>query len=237
MSLLSIVRDAWARLGVSDALPSAVMTSGDGNVAIMRALAVQEGKELAARATWQRLVKEATFTTVAAEVQPGVIPSDFDRAIPDTIWNYTEREPMLGPLEPQDWQALKAGLVGPPDLYFRIRGGDFLILPAPPAGEDIRFEYVSTWWVDTNADGAADAATFSADTDAPVLSEELVTLGIIWRWLKRNRLPYADEFAEYNTQVNQAIARDGFRTTVSMGGRRADMGARFPRVPDGSWNL
>lgn len=237
MSLLSIIRDAWARLGVSDTLPAAVITSADANVSVMRALAVQEGRELAARATWQRLVKEATFTTVATETQPGVVPSDFGRAIPDTIWNYTEREPMLGPLEPQDWQALKAGLVGPPDLYFRIRGGDFLILPAPPVGQDIRFEYVSTWWVDTNGDGAADASAFASDTDAPVLSDELLTLGVMWRWLKRNRLPYGDEFAEYTVQVNQAIARDGFRTTLNMGGRRSDMGARFPRVPDGSWNL
>jgi hypothetical protein len=236
VSLLSIVQDAWDRLAVGDTTPATVIGSQDASVQVLRALARQEGRELAARGTWQALTKEASITTTATQIQAGAIPADFSRMIPDTIWNYTEREPLLGPLSPEDWQHLSAGLVGPPDLYYRIRGNELLILPDPPAGETIKFEYVSRWWVDTDADGIADADDFTADTDVPLLSAELMTLGIMWRWLKRNRLPYADEFTEYDVQMRQTLARDATKGTVNMGGRRSDR-ARFPRVPDGSWSL
>lgn len=236
MTLLSIVVDAWERLGIEDDTPGAVATSSAATVKNLRALLTQEGKELAARGMWQALVKEATFTTTATEVQAGVFPADFSRIVPDTVWNYTEREPLLGPLSAREWQELSAGLVGPPDLWFRQRGNDFLILPTPPAGDEIRFEYVSTYWVDTDGDGDGDAVEFSDDDQTSLLPEELLTLGLIWRWLKRNRLPYADEFAEYDTQVRQALARDGIKTTLNMAGRRYAT-TRQPGIPDGSWDL
>lgn len=235
MTALSVVQDAWNRLGIEDDTPSAVVSSGDATVKVLRALLTQEGKELAARGDWQRLVKEKAITTTATQVQTGAVPADFSRMIPETAWNYTENEPLLGPLGAKDWQSLSAGLVGPPDLWFRLRGNDFLLLPTPAASLDIRYEYVSRYWVDTDGDGDGDAETFSADTHTFLLDEELLTLGIMWRWLKRNRLPYADEFAEYQMQVRQSLARDGFKGPLHMGGRR--FGPRRPQVPDGSWDL
>lgn len=234
MTLLSVMQDAWARLGIDDSTPDAVVSSADASMRVLRALLTQEGKELAARGNWQRLVREQSITTTATQIQTGAIPADFSRLIPETAWNYTENEPLLGPTAPKEWQALSAGLVGPPDLWFRLRGNDFLLLPTPVAGLNIRFEYVSTYWVDTDADGDGDAVTFSADTNTFLLSEELLTLGVIWRWLKRNRLPYSDEFTEYNLQVQQELARDGVKGPLNMGGKRL---GRRSMVPDGSWNL
>jgi hypothetical protein len=215
MSLLTIVQNACDRLGLPR--PSVVMASGDDTVRILRGLANQEGKELAARGTWQRLVREATFSTVAQTVQTGAVPSDFSHFINSTVWNYTQQEPLRGPLDPQEWQMLNAGLVAPADLYFRVRGNDFLILPDPPVGEEIRFEYVSSWWVDTDADGVGEADAWAADSNTALLPEELLTLGIIWRWLKSRRMAFAEEFAEYNVQVNQALGRDGGKRVVNMG--------------------
>jgi hypothetical protein len=234
VTLLATVQIACDRLGLPR--PNAVMTSGDDTIRIMRALATQEGRELAARATWQKLTKEQSFTTTATMIQTGALPADFDRFINGTVWNYTQKNPMLGPLEPDEWQQFSAGLVGPPDLYFRMRGNDFLILPTPPAGEEIRFEYVSAFWVDTDADGVGEASAWAADTNSALLDEELIALGIVWRFLKRNKLPFADEFGEYTALVNQAIGRDGARRVVNIAGRASDA-RRMARVPDGSWNL
>ena len=100
----------------------------------------------------------------------------------------------------------------------------------------MRFEYVSRFWVDTNGDGLGDADAWANDANTALLSEELITLGIIWRWLKRNRLPYNDELQEYQGQVNQAIGRDGGKRTVSMGGQY-DPAPRVPSIQDGSWPL
>lgn len=225
MTVLSVVQDAWDRLGIDDTAPDK----------ILRTLLTQEGKELSARGTWQRLVKEMAITTTATQVQTGALPADFSRMIPGTAWNYTENEPLLGPLDGPEWQSLSAGLVGPPDLWFRLRGNDFLLLPTPSAGLDIRYEYVSRYWVDTDSDGVGNAENFGSDADTFLLDEELLTLGVIWRWLKRHRLPYNDEFAEYQMHVQQALGRDGVRGPLEMGGR--SYAQRRPQVPDGSWNL
>jgi len=215
MSLLTLVQAACNRLGLAQ--PSLVMNSGDDTIRNIRALVNQEGRELAARGTWQRLTREHSFTTVAQTVQTGAIPTDFNRFVNNTVWNYTEQEMLRGPLSPQEWQMLSAGLVAPPDLYFRVRGNDFLILPDPPAGETIKYEYVSSWWVDIDDDGIGEGDAFGADTNTSLIPEEILTLGIVWRWLKRNRMAYQDEFAEYNMQVNQALGRDGGKRAINMG--------------------
>lgn len=235
MTALSVVQDAWLRLGIDDDLPGAVWSSVDLTPRVMRSLLTQEGRELAARGAWQRLVKEQSITTTATQAQAGALPSDYSRVIPETVWNYTDREPLIGPIDAREWQALSASVVGPPDLHFRVRGNDFLILPTPEAGQNIRFEYVSAWWVDTDGDGDGDADAPASDTDTFLLPEELLTLGVMWRWLKRNRMPYDDYLAEYTTQVTQALGRDGVKGVLSMGG--TTYGPRRPGVPDGSWNL
>jgi hypothetical protein len=91
--------------------------------------------------------------------------------------------------------------------------------------------------VDTDGDGVGEADTWSGDTNEPLLDAEAMTLGVIWRWLKRNRLPYQDEFQEYDMRVKQLIARDGGAKVLNMGGRAHGEGPRIPGVPDGSWNL
>lgn len=221
MSLLTIVQAACDRLGI--ARPSVVMASADDTIRVMRALANQEGRELAARATWQRLTLRTSFTTLAQQVQTGAVPTDFSRFVPDTAWNETRRLPMNGPLEPHEWQAMAVNENGADsNLYYRVRGNDFLLLPTPSAGDTISYEYVSAYWVDTDADGLGEADAWAADSNTSLLSEELLTLGIVWRWLKRNRLQFADEFAEYVANVSQAIGRDGGRRTINMGGSMGD---------------
>lgn len=215
MTLLTIVQTACDRLGI--ARPSVVMASTDDTIRVMRALATQEGRELAARATWQRLTLEKSFTTVAASVQTSAIPADFGRFITRSAWNHTRRQPMIGPMEPHQWQALTARVTTSQNAIWRQRGNDFLILPTPTAGDTVKYEYVSTYWVDTDADGLGEADAWAADANTSLLSEELIILGLVWRWLKRNRLQYSDEFAEYTAQVSQAIARDGGRAVVNMG--------------------
>lgn len=236
MSLLTIIQAACDRLGLQS--PSVVMASTDNTVRILRALATQEGRELAARGTWQRLVREQSFTTSAQSVQTGAIPADFGHFVNNTVWDYTEQEPLIGPVEPHQWQALSASLTAPADYYFRLRGNDFLMLPVPSAGNNIRFEYVSAYWVDTNGDGIGEASAWAADANTALVPEEIVSLGVVWRWLKRNRMAFGDEYAEYNMQVNQALGRDGSKRIINMGAgedRERLRGDYGTRSTGGNW--
>lgn len=228
MSLLTICQNAANRMG----LPAitVIATSTGVTERNLMALANQEGKELGRAYSWQALTKEKTFTTTAAAVQTGAIPDDFDWIIPDTVFNRTTRRRFTGPLNADEWQTDQAMLVGRVFDSFRIRGNDFLISPTPPAGETVAFEYLTRNWA-KDADATAQAS-MSKDTDTAVLDEELVTLGVIWRFRQSKGLDYAEAFNSYQKQVAQAVMRDGAKPRLDMGAGPVARVPNPPVVPD-----
>ena len=73
---------------------------------------------------------------------------------------------------------------------------------------------------------------FLADDDTSVIDEELIKLGVRWRFLKSKGLEYAEDFRQYEARVETAIVRDGAPARVNMGGTR-----RGSNIPEGSWNV
>jgi hypothetical protein len=230
MTLLTVVRNSCDRIGIQR--PSTAFSSTDQQILQIVGLAQQEGKELAARHNWQVITKEKTFTSVAAETQTSAVPSDFDRFVNDTFFNRTEKRKLEGPLNPQQWQFHKSVVATTLVEAFRQRGDDILITPTPTAGQTMAYEYVSKNWCETS--GAVEQAAWAADTDVGILSEELMTLGVIWRWQKAKGLDYAESFRTYEMQVAQAMSRDGGKPTLNMGTVKSSA-ARYPFVPEGSW--
>lgn len=230
MTLLTLVQNATDRLGITR--PTSGVASTDQQVIQLIGFAQQEGKELAKRHAWQVMTKEQTFTSTAAETQTSAIPSDFDRFIDDTFFNRTEKRKLEGPLSPQQWAFHKSVVATTLVEAFRQRGNSILITPTPTAGQTMAFEYVSTQWCESSA--GVDQSAWAADIDVGLLSEELMTLGVIWRWQKAKGLDYAENFNTYEMQVAQAIARDGGKPTLQIGSAPRD-GARRPLIPDGNW--
>lgn len=234
MSLLTIVQNAADRLGIPR--PSAVIGTADTQVRQILGLAQQEGKELSRWGAWQALVKEQTFTATATETQTGALPDDFGYLVEGAFWNRTANRRVMGPLDPQKWQALKTGLFTSIWDAFRIRGDDLLMNPTPNAGDAMAFEYVTIYWC-TSADSVTERAAWASDDDIAKLDEELMTLGIIWRFLKAKGLDYSEAFRTYQMEVNKAFARDGGTRFLDMALDQGGSGAFDPYVPEGSWTL
>jgi len=235
MSLLTIIQDASDRIGI--VRPSAVTGSADHQVRNLLALAQQEGKELARRGSWQTITKETTFLTTAAETQTNALPADYDRMIPGTFYNRTQKRIVTGPLTAQEYADYKGRLTSLVYEAFRIRGNSILILPTPTANETMAFEYVSKYWAGTSADTASTAAAFAADSDQAFLDEEAMTLGVVWRYLRSRGQDYGEAFAAYERHVAQLLGRDGGARTLYMGARADTRVPRAPQVPDGNWPL
>lgn len=234
LSLLSVVNGCQDRIGLPRS--TTVIGNSDENVRALLGFSNVEGRELAKRATWQALTVEKTFTSIAAETQTGVIPADFDRFINETFFNRTRHRYVEGPLTSQDWQAQKGITASVLTDAFRIRGNSFLLIPTPSAGDTYAYEYVSKYWVDTDADLDGDAEEWAADANTSLLSEYLIGLGTEWRFRQAKGMDYGEIFRIYETQVTQAISRDGAKRSVSMAGGRDD-GPRYPVVIDGDWPL
>jgi len=234
MTIATIVSNATDRIAVT--LGGTSVFSNPGETARqMHALANQEGTELMRRGSWQVLTKETTFNAVAQETQTGVIPEDFDHMLNETFYNRTRKRQVVGPLTPKEWQEQKSIVATVLYDSYRIRGGSVLMIPVPSAGDEYAFEYISNQWVRTTDDEARTA--FTADSDTSVLDEELITLGVIWRFLKAKGFDYAESFRTYELQVSQALARDGSKRTVNFA-QRIDYGRpRYPGIQDGNWNL
>lgn len=233
MSLLTMIQDAADRVGL--ARPSSVVSSSDLQVRQLLGLAQQEGKELAKRHSWQRLVSEKTFTSTATETQASVIPTDFDRYLDDTFFNRTRKRPVYGPLTAQEWQFSKGVVATTVVESWRRRGNAVMLTPTPTAGDTYAFEYVSVNWCQSSAESAQSAWT--ADTDTGLLSEETMTLGVMWRFLKAKGLDFAEDFRSYELRVAQEIARDGGKPTLNAGISANPLRAKSIYIPDGSWNL
>ena len=236
MTLLTVVQNACNELGISS--PSTVIGNADSQIKQLLALSNREGKALAARPTagWEELVTEATHTTLAAANQGALstIAPGYKYIIHKTLFNRTTQRPLIGELTPEEWQLLQATPTSNVYDHFRIRNGDLLIDPIPAAGETIAFEYMSKLWCESSG-GTAQAA-WAADTDLGRLDEELLTLGLIWRWKAMKGFDYKEEFAEYERQVTDAICRNGVKPTLSLNNSK---GQYQPGVfiPTGNWTI
>jgi hypothetical protein len=234
MSLLTLTQSACDRIGV--ARPSQIIGSSDQQTRSLLGLAGQEGVELARRHSWQALITEATFVTTATETQSGAIPADFSRFVPDTFWNRTRNWRVAGPVSPQRWQAIKSGLIVQPWGSFRQRGNTLLLSPVPSAGDTIAFEYVSDYWCE-NAAGTVGRAMWEADDDVARLDEELISLGVVWRFQRARGLDYSESFRTYETEVVRMMARDGGQATLDMGMGNDGSSVLDPTVPESTWSI
>lgn len=217
--------------------PSSYVGNTDPVARQLVALANAEGRSLASRHRWNKLIKEATHTTLAAASQGTVasIASGFDYLLGDTMWNRTQDREVPA-ITAEEWQAYQANGVAGPFTKFRIRDGTLYMVPTPTAGHTLAFEYVSKNWCESS--GGTDQDAWTADTDVGILDENLMGLGLLWRYKKAKGLEYGEDFADYERLVANAIARDNPQPRLSLTKyRRAGRFIGEDSVPEGSWSL
>lgn len=235
MTLKTLVNDAQDILSLPRS--STVTSSTDPNVRLLKTLASQEGRLLAKSFNWQAITTEATFASVAQAEQTNALPADFDRLIYESMYNRSQLRRITGPLNSSEWQAQQALSTSLLTDAFRIRGDSILISPTPESGDTYAFEYVSKNWCQSS--GGTGQAAWVADDDNGILDENLMLLGLIWRYRKARGFDYAEEMTTYEMEKAQAQMRDG-------GGRRTRNFAQdtslydhanMPVVQEGNWNL
>jgi hypothetical protein len=217
MTLLSIVQDACGEVGISQ--PASVISNTDTNTVQMLALANRGGKVLSRRGQWTVLNKEHTFNT-AASTAAYALPSDFDYVINETVWDRANYWKFRGAISAPVWQAIKSGLVTTVGLRkgYRIKGAtstQFYIDPTPTATEACVYEYQSVnWCADSSATGQS---KWAADDDVGVLSEDLLTEDLVWRWLRAKGLDYAEEMRTFELDIQAALGREAGAPILNMG--------------------
>lgn len=235
MTLLTIVQTACDELALPR--PLSLINTTDPQIRQLTALVNREGKELIKHHPWSVLLKEGSITTVSG-MDAYTLPADFDRFVNQTFYDRSQRREMMGPDTPQRWQWRQAWQLAT-EFYrhFRIRGTaatNLLIFPTPgTSGQALYYEYVSKNWARDVA--ASEQSSMSLDTDYPVFDEDLIVLGIIWRFLRAKGLDYADYYQSYLVRLKTLVASDGGGAPVlSMAPRIRNL--IYPNIPEGSWS-
>ena len=208
MTLLTIVQNVADEVGVNS--PSSVINTTVATDQQLLRFANASGLRLLRRYAFERITQEFTHTTTAAEDQGAlttIIGSDFDRLVPTTLYNRSQSRRIKGPYTPQEWQRDKGTVSSSIQEYYRLRGGNLLISPAPAAGETIAGEYVSKNWI-LDSDGTTTKAVFTADSDTSLIDEDLIVLDVKWRYLKSKSLDYSEEKLEFESEFANRRGED-----------------------------
>lgn len=204
MTLLTICQ------GIADEVnalrPDTIIGNTDPDAQKLLRIANKVGTRLMKAFPWQDLRKEQTFTGIAGAEQTGIIPSDFDRFVPETFWNRSSSRLISGPISPVEWQGLKAISYSGYENKFIYRGGSVFIVPDLAGGESLAFEYVSDQWCQSS--GGTGQTAWAADTDVGVIDEELMTLGGIYQFLVSESLPVGSAANDYMEMFDRLAEND-----------------------------
>lgn len=226
MTLLTIARAVADEVGVDR--PSSVIGNPQPHVQKILRAANKVGTQLMKKVAWQVLQTEQTFTSVATELQTSILPSAFDRMIPETFWNRTDYQLISEAQTPVEWQNLKAtSYAGNPK--YRLRGGNLYILPIMSAGKTLAYEYVSRNWCQSS--GGTGQTAWAADTDTGVLDEELLTRASILVYLTTEGLPFGTAEASFNEYFATLLANDQPDSGVMVAGDIFGSGRHFAGTP------
>lgn len=204
MAFLDIARAVADEVDL--ARPATVVGNAAPDAQKMLRYANKAGDRIMRTYPWQELRREQTFTALGQETQTGILPSDYDRLIPETFWDRTNKYLLAGPVEPARWQSLKVGGYDGPRRVFMMRGGSLVVIPAFDGGETLAFEYVSNQWCESS--GGTGQSSFQADTDVFRLDDDLLIAAMVYEWLESEGQPSRDALGQYQERINRLIEND-----------------------------
>jgi hypothetical protein len=214
---LLTVQDAVSRVLGSFGLPTpgSVFDSQDANVIQMRTLANDVGQELIGEAEWQVLGRDHTIVTDPL-LTKYALPSDFDRYITDSQWNYTSRLPAVGSVSTQDWQALKARSLGGTLIatMFRIDQDQVELYATPPNSQTLVFPYVSRSWVRTSQGVFRD--NVQSNDDTIMFDSALFRTALTLAWMTRKGMDTTDASQKFTALLSSAKGKDSPSSATSI---------------------
>jgi len=228
MSLLSVIRRANVLVG--QRRPTTAGNAPDAtSTAQMTEMARLEAESLSGRHDWSGAIVPHQFMTAGSENQWSALPDDFDR-FTRSGGIYGPSGALAGPLDRNQWGELtsfplKGG--GYPGS-FRVAGGRLQIYPAPAANQSYRFDYI-TKAIYKAADGTP-KTEWLLDTDECVIPENLIALGVVWRWLQFKGLDYGEAMRNAEMEFEKLAGADsGRRGSYAVGTtRRLDADVAYP---------
>ncbi len=200
-NILQICKEAAALVATQQ--PENLFDASSQQEAVFLSIARDTLDSLLRYGDWPELTKEGSFKTVAGKMNYfiGEECHDFYSLLNNTVYIKDSREKIIGAITPEQWMKEKYFDVASLDIKFKLQNGMFKFLTPPPADMTIVFQYRSSGIVMDTDNEYAEKSVLDKNTDIPVFDEFLVKKGIVWRWYRRNGMPYEEEYDEYIREV------------------------------------
>lgn len=227
MTLLSICQNVADEIGI--ARPTTITGSTGADETKLYRLANKVGQDIMTSYDWQDLCKEFVGTAIAGEAQTDLLPSDYNRIVPDTFWDRSGVKLITGPISPVQWQSMKAVTRTLIERKYIYRGGTISIYPEMAGSETLAFEYISKNWA-LSSDETPQSA-FLADADTSLIDEELLTLGVLFQLLESDGLPSGLAASKFQERFDMLIDNESDNNSTLLTGDIFGQGRGFLGEP------
>ena len=197
-------------------LPVPAGVVGNTNASVRQlALLVQESLEELTAFDFQILSLRKSWTAVAGSDQ-GTIGTLFgpgyNRLAQNTLWNQTHMMKFIGPLSPEDWNALSVMPAAGVAYYYTVLGDKLLAWPDLAGTETLTAIATSDLLVSSN-DGSVLRALPIEDDDLFRIPESVIRrwLNFKWRQAKGESWTAAYEDAVQNTPIFEENGPENFK--------------------------
>ena len=207
MTVLTAIQRAAVVIGIDK--PVAVFGQSGREYDELIALSIELQSRIAKERDWNALKETVTMTGDGA-VDAFSLPADYSRMLEEgQLWSSLRKDKPLTHVTDSDiWLSDMLSGASLDNPQWTIYGGQLHIMPAPSLGEVVKYWYIKK------------TPEFSADADVFVLDERVLTLGIIWQWKSNKGLPYAEDMANYEIALDDAIGDDRGADILSVGSGR-----------------
>ncbi len=229
-TLLTLCTDAVEGV-LENAVPSSIIGNSTPTAVLLRNCAQDVGRALERGYKWQALKKSYTFAT-SDGVTAYDIPEEMRRFINMTIWSDTDNWPLINVSDARYRELVSGIVVSSIRFQYNVGANQINLNPAPGSSSvNIVFDYHTKYFCE-NASTGTGQDRWLADADVPRLDDNLMVLGIRYRYLARQGLPYDEEKAEFLAALSDLRADDQPLTVIDVG----CIPQRLPvNVADGSW--
>lgn len=207
-SILEICQDVASLVATQP--PQNLFNTDSQQEAIFLSIANDTLDSLRRFGDWQELTKEGMLEThpLKKRYYIGDVAPDFFALINNTMTVRDTKNTVIGAISPESFVKERLFKTACNTVSFKIQNNCFQFLNLPKEPVRISFFYRSAVVVfDPKApEEEAEKVRISANTDIPVFDEYIVKLGIMWRWYKRNGMPYEEEYQEYQKEVKKRFA-------------------------------
>lgn len=151
----------------------------------------ETGKELIARVRWSSLIKEVL---VVGNVSFQILPNDFQQLSLSggIMLNKASYTPCRIVTSKTLWQFLQKKIS---EIYYAIINSNKIEFSKTLDSDGAKYYYFSKNWI------ANDKHEVSETADIPLISENLLIKGTVYRWKREKGLNFTDELSEYEALI------------------------------------